>query len=134
VAVVAGAVILGGLALVLTLVPSGSSPKLANTIVVDNESYYFENVTILVPGWSNFTFSGVVFGFHAYCGGVTPGGAAVCGNVSPSIGVSYPFSFWIGLSNSTQTWISPSGHEGAQFIPYSGGLHRFNLVRLLVAS
>jgi hypothetical protein len=126
-AILAGAVVFGSLAFLATFGPSPASPKLADTIVVDNESYYFENVTVREPGWSNFSFLGVIFGFHAWCSMVNPGGVRVCGNVSPSFAVAYPFSFWVGAANPAP-WFSPNGHEGIIYEPYSGGL-----ARLLVA-
>jgi hypothetical protein len=121
--VLAGAVVLGGLALLSTFVLSSASPKAANIITVDNESYYFENVTVKQPGWSNFSFLGVTFGFHAWCGPVTPGGVTVCGNVSPSRGILYPFSLYVGAGNP-RPWFSPTQGEGIIFEPYSAGLAR----------
>ncbi len=121
--VIAGVIVLGSLALLATFGPSSHLSSPAKTMVVENASYYYENVTVKVPGWSNFSFLGVTFGFHAWCGGITPGGVTVCGNVSPSIGVSYPFSFWVGAGNPAP-WFSSNGSEGIIFEPYSGDLAR----------
>ena len=132
VAAVAIAVVLGSVGLLALLGPSPSTPPPAHSIVVGNERYYYENVTVPEPGWSNFSFFGVTFGFHAWCSAVTPGGVSVCGNATGVNGISYPFAFWEGPPpNPTQpwqTWISPGGHEGVQFESDSGGLLRLLVV------
>jgi hypothetical protein len=121
---IAMAVVFGTL---FVLVEFGS-PFPTNAIVIGGERYSSENVTVFGPTWSNFTDRGVTFGFHVWCGPVTPGGATLCGNATEPNGISYPFSFFdFGGPPPTQprpwvTWISPDRQEGVQFEADSGGL------------
>ena len=133
VAVLATAVVLGSVGLAVLLGPPSSAAPPTHSIVVYNVRYYYENVTVLEPGWSNFCFSGVTFVFHAWCSALTPGGTSVCGNATQASGAPSSFSFHEGPpadpAHPWQTWISSSGHEGVQFESDSGGL-----ARLLVAA
>ena len=128
VAVIVTAVVLGTLLLLVVLNPSTGPSAPASTVVIGSERYSFETVTVFGPSWSNFTYQGVTFGFHVWCGPVTPGGATLCGNATEVNGSTYPFSFWEpGGPPPTQprpwvTWISPDRLEGVQFEPDSGGL------------
>jgi hypothetical protein len=101
--------------------------------VIGNERYSYENVTVFGPSWSNFSYRGVTFGFHVWCGPPTPAGATLCGNATELTGTSYPFSFFEpggpAIPRPWVTWISPDGQEGVQFEPDSGGL-----AHLLVAA
>jgi hypothetical protein len=123
-ALVAAAVVFGSLAILIVATPTSPTAPLVGTIVVDNRTYYSQNVTVAEPGWSNFTFRGVAFDLHAWCSPVTPGGVAVCGNASPLNGVAYAFSFWIGLGPSCAalTWVAPTGQMGVELerCPVSG--------------
>ena len=133
VAALAAVVTIGTLVL-LSLSSPAPSPG-ANVVVIGNERYSYENVTVFGPSWSNFTYEGMAFSFHVWCGPVTPGGATLCGNVTGPGGAAYPFSFFEpGGPPPTQpkpwvTWISPNGLAGVQFEPDSGGLAHL-LVRM----
>jgi hypothetical protein len=128
VAVIVTAVVFATLLLlvVLSTGPGPSAP--VYSIVIGNESYSFETVTVFGPHWSNFSYRGVTFEFEVWCNVPSPAGAMLCGNVTEANGSAYPFSFWEpGGPLPTQprpwvTWISPDALEGVQYEPDSGGL------------
>lgn len=130
--VVVVAAVFASVGLLALLNPSPAAGPPTNSLVIGNERYDYENVTVREPGWSNFVFLGVAFEFHAWCSPLTPGGTSVCGNATPLGGAPHPFTFREGPPpNSTQpwqTWISPTGHEGVQFQSDSGGLARLLVV------
>lgn len=114
----------------LVVLPSRGPPS--GTELVGGRLYTFESESLFgvnATGWSNFTYRGVVFGFHFWCGIPSPGGGVICGNATGSSGVSYPYSFFDGPPQpnpSWQLWISPDQQAAVQY--RQGGL-----VHLLVA-
>jgi hypothetical protein len=94
-------------------------------------SYERESLSGEGNGWLNFTYRGVTFGFHMWCGPPSPGGATLCGNATGADGVPHPYSFSDGPPTvgpaPWQTWIGPDAHEAVQY--QQGGM-----VRLLVAA
>ena len=120
--------VLCGLILLSVLTPvHGTTPR-TGAVVIGNERYAYENVTVREPGWSNFTFFGVTFVFLAWCAGTAASGVGVCVTVSASMEV-FGTIFGFDANSTPMTWFSPDGHEGIIFEPYSG-----DLARLLVAA
>jgi hypothetical protein len=94
-------------------------------------SYESEGLFGACNGWLNFSYQGILFGFHTWCGIPSPGGGVVCGNATGADGVPHSFAFEDGPPRvgpgPWQTWVSPDAHEAVQY--QQGGL-----VRLLVAA
>lgn len=112
-------------------VVGSNGPASSNVTFVDGRFYATETHELFgsgVPAWVNFTFMGVVFGFHFWCGPPTPGGGVVCGNSTEANGTVFSYAFPDGppqVSPQWQTVIAPDGLAGVQYM--QGGE-----VRLLV--
>jgi len=99
------------------------------TEVVNGRTFAVQSESLFgSASWLNYTFHGVVFGFHLWCA-TTPAAGTVCGNATEPDGTSYPYAFADGPPQehpAWQTWIAPDGREGVQYL--QGGS-----ARLLVA-
>jgi len=106
----------------IVLVVVTTTPTPEKTTQVGSTSFFYENETIAEPGWSNYSFLGHDFEFHAWCSPITPGGVSICGNVSEPMGATAPFSFWMmGPGFLPPIWLSPDGQDGVRPINTSGG-------------
>lgn len=78
--------------------------------------YSYESVSLFgnVPAWQNYSYRGVTFEFHLWCG-ITPAGGTICGNATQPDGAETPYSFWDGLNSGWQTWVSPDGYDAVQY-------------------
>jgi hypothetical protein len=115
---VGACLVLVGLAFAVALVP-GAPPQVAGQVEMVNGSYYdYESQSLFGnQSWLNYSFHGVVFGFHLWCA-ITVDVGTVCGNATEPSGVSYPYSFQDGLPQTDppwQTWVAPDGHEAVQY-------------------
>ena len=103
--------------LVFVLVPALEGPPRVE--IVGDQIFYSESKSLFGnASWLNYSYRGVTFGFHLWCL-VTSAAGKICGNVTEATGVSYPFSLWDGppqLNPAWQTWISPDGREGVQYL------------------
>ncbi len=106
----------------------GGNPASSGIVSVNGSSYASETHELFgtnVSSWDNYSFNGVYFSIHFWCGDVTPGGAELCGNATLPDGPGFNYSFWDGLPDTNPTWqtaMSPGGSAGAQYM--QGGLFR----------
>ena len=99
---------------------------------VNSRSYSSETHELFgsnVPSWDNFSFDGVSFGIHFWCGTPTPAAGQLCGSATEANGLEFSYSFGDGPPQQSPQWqtaLSPDGSAGTQ---YMLGGH----LRLLVA-
>jgi hypothetical protein len=106
----------------------GGNPADSDIVSVNGRLYASETHELFgsdVPWWDNYTFIGVFFSIHFFCGMPTPGGAALCGNATEPNGSGFTYWFWDGVPQPNPPWqttISPDGGAGAQYM--DGGQFR----------
>ncbi|MCI4331260.1 MAG: hypothetical protein L3K19_05380 [Thermoplasmata archaeon] len=101
-------------------------------MTLDGRNYLFESESLFGnQSWLNYSFDGVTFGFHLWCGVDGPDVGIVCGNATEGDGAVYDYNFSDGPTPMTnppwQTWVAPDYQVAVQY--REGGM-----VHLLVAA
>jgi hypothetical protein len=111
-------------ALVILFVPLLQEPSGYTMVGAHLYTYESESLFGTGNGWNNYSYRGVTFGFHNWCGVPSPGGGTICGNATGADQVPHPYAFFDGPPHEGpepwQTWVAGDAHEAVEYQP--GGL------------